>query len=227
MSDQDVPLAVSSPVSFQIGSCDTMRRKEKSCLVNEEAKAPSPDRIRRDRSWLRELIQRSQEGDTAAMEVLYEHFKRPLFSLIYRHTYHFQTAEDLLQDVFLKIFSHIKEINDFETFKAWSFRIALNSCYSYLRSKKRKLRETIPLDEVEGKIKENHDVHQRSMRKPLDEAIERLPHRLKSVFILHDVQGFKHKEISKMLGCSEGTSKSQLFKARMRIRAYLRDKQAI
>jgi RNA polymerase sigma-70 factor (ECF subfamily) len=63
------------------------------------------------------------------------------------------------------------------------------------------------------------------MRKTLEEAIQKLPHKLKSIFLLHDVQGFKHEEIAQTLGCSVGTSKSQLFKARMKIREYLKNKQ--
>jgi len=65
------------------------------------------------------------------------------------------------------------------------------------------------------------------IRNSLEEALQGISAKLKSVFILHDVQGFKHKEIARIMGCSEGTSKSQLFKARMKIRKYLEIKQII
>lgn len=227
MNCQAALLTLTGCVGYRVRSCDKMPLVKESLVVNQEKVGSSEHRVNRDFSILEDLINRSQEGDPQAMETLYERYKRPLFSLIYRHTYNFEAAEDLLQDVFIKIFSHIKDIQNVDTFKAWSYRIALNSCYSYLRSRRSASGKTVPLEEVEGLIRSNHDVEQRAMRKPLDNAIESLPHRLKSVFLLHDVQGFKHEEISQMLGCSVGTSKSQLFKARMRIRAYLKDKQAL
>jgi RNA polymerase sigma-70 factor (ECF subfamily) len=83
----------------------------------------------------------------------------------------------------------------------------------------------VSLDEVEGKIEgETYKSGDEIMKKSLDDAIQNLPDKMKSIFLLHDVQGFKHKEISQMLGCSVGTSKSQLFKARMKIREYLGNK---
>jgi RNA polymerase sigma-70 factor (ECF subfamily) len=68
------------------------------------------------------------------------------------------------------------------------------------------------------------DSHETAVTKPLDEAIQLLPEKLRTIFVLHDVQGFKHEEIAGTLRCSVGTSKSQLFKARLRIRKYLKDK---
>jgi RNA polymerase sigma-70 factor (ECF subfamily) len=178
--------------------------------------------------FLKDLIERSQEGDTQAMEALYKQYKQSFFSLIYRHTYNFEMAEDLLQDIFVKIFTNLGNLRKVETFNSWAYRITLNTCYSYLRSKKGKLREVLPLDEVRSAVKgDSGEAEERVIKKPLDEAIESLPQGFKSVFLLHDVQGFKHKEIAQILKCSSGTSKSQLFKARMKIRAYLRDKKAL
>lgn len=176
----------------------------------------------------KDLIKRSREGDTQAMEALYELYKRPLFNLVYRHTYNLETTEDLMQDIFLKIFTNLQNLQDESTFGGWAYRIALHTCYSYLRGKKSPLRKTIPLNDVERLIKEEaSEPHDRMMRKPLDDAIQALPKGLKSIFLLHDVQGFKHEEIAQMLGCSVGTSKSQLFRARMKIREYLKNKQML
>lgn len=177
---------------------------------------------------LKDLIKRSREGETQAIEALYERYKRPLFNLIYRHTYDYEAAEDLLQEVFLKIFTNLQDIQNEETFGGWAYRIALNTCYSYLRGKRSHRQKTTSLNEVEGTIKDEADEpHQRMIRRPLDIAIQTLPGKLKSIFLLHDVQGFKHQEIAQMLGCSVGTSKSQLFKARMRLREYLKNKQML
>ena len=109
------------------------------------------------------------------------------------------------------------------TFPAWVFRISLNTCYSYLRQKKVRSERDVSLTDLEATlVDEGGEAVESDLRKPLDEAISALPPRLKSVFILHDVQGYKHEEIGRLLGCSVGTSKSQLFKARMKLRAFLK-----
>jgi RNA polymerase sigma-70 factor (ECF subfamily) len=174
------------------------------------------------------LIRRSQEGDSLAIEAIYEQYKRPLFTLAYRYTYNSATTEDLLQEIFIKVFTHLKDIEKVETFSGWVYRIAINTCYSYLREKKDELQKTIPMSDVKAEVEEPREQSRDlDLKKPLDEAIETLPKKLKTVFLLHDVQGFKHHEISRMLDCSIGTSKSQLFKARLRLRNYLRDKQIL
>jgi RNA polymerase sigma-70 factor (ECF subfamily) len=179
-------------------------------------------------STLSILIKRSQRGDEGAMEKIYEHYKRPLFNLAYRYTFDRLAAEDLLQDIFIKIFSHLGEVDRDETFVAWMYRIALNTCYSYLRSRRSRDGHSISLSEIEGKKEEAvYDGHEESLAGPLDEAVRKLPEKLRAVFMLHDVQGHTHEEIGRMLGFTVGTSKSQLFKARMRIRAFLKEKKVL
>jgi RNA polymerase sigma-70 factor, ECF subfamily len=171
------------------------------------------------------LIRRAAAGDVAAVETIYQQFKQPVFNLAYRYSSDRATAEDLLQDIFIKIFTHLGDVKDTGTFAAWIYRIALNECYSFLREKKSRSQKTIPMAEIEGKLEEaSYDGHEQNIRKPLEEAIQALPAKLRGVFVLHDVQGFKHREIARSLGCSVGTSKSQLFKARLRVRQYLKKK---
>ncbi len=177
---------------------------------------------------LSSLIMRSQQGDERAMEEIYNRYKRPLFNLAYRYTFDRVTAEDLLQDIFIKIFTHMKDVQKDETFVAWMYRIAVNTCYSFLRRRQSRGGRMIALSEVEGKKEEAvYDEHEDSLAAPLDRALQELPERLRAVFLLHDVQGYKHGEIGRMLGVSVGTSKSQLFKARMRIREWLKEKKAL
>jgi RNA polymerase sigma-70 factor (ECF subfamily) len=176
-----------------------------------------------DKARLADLVSRGRQGDLMAMESLYEMFKRPVLGLAYRHTMNSAAAEDLLQDIFLKVFSHLGDVRDADTFPAWVFRIALNTCYSYLRQKKAKGDQDISLSEIEETVViESFQPAVRDLKEPLEKAIQSLPPRLKSVFVLHDVEGYKHEEISRLLGCTVGTSKSQLFKARMKLRAFLR-----
>lgn len=177
---------------------------------------------------LEALVRRGQRGDMEAIERLYETFKRPVFAIAFRYTSNSTVAEDLLQDVFLKVFSHLKDVNDIVTFPAWVYRIAVNTCFSHLRQKQAAGRDPVSLTDVEGRMEEAvFDRHEASLKGPLEEAIRELAPGLRGVFVLHDVQGFKHEEISRILGCSAGTSKSQLFKARARLREILRRKKVV
>jgi RNA polymerase sigma-70 factor, ECF subfamily len=181
-----------------------------------------------DKALLAGLIERGRAGDLGAMESLYEMFKRPVFSLMYRHTANQAVSEDLLQDVFLKVFTHLRDVRDAGTFAGWVFRIALNTCYSHLRQKKAQAGRDIPLSRLEGKIADDGAAPvERDLKGPLEQAVQSLPAGLRTVFVLHDVQGYKHEEIARLMKCSPGTSKSQLFKARMRLRALLRARKAV
>jgi RNA polymerase sigma-70 factor (ECF subfamily) len=174
---------------------------------------------------LAELIARGRAGDSLALEAIYGRYKIALFNLAYRYTFDRVAAEDLLQEIFIKIFTHLDDVKTAETFTGWVYKIALNTCYSYLRGRRNEIEKSVPLAAVEGVLHDGaKDAPRRDFRKPLDEAIGALPLKLKEIFLLHDVEGFKHGEIARMLGLSVGTSKSQLFKARIRVRDFLKKK---
>jgi RNA polymerase sigma-70 factor, ECF subfamily len=176
-----------------------------------------------DVAVLADLLERDKAGEERALETLYETNKARIYKLAYRHTFNQATAEDLLQDTFVKVFSHLDDVKDPATFPAWLYRVALNTCYSYLRGKKLRSETMVPLSTVEGRIEEAaDDSPENDLRGPIASALETLPPKLKRIFVLHDVEGFKHGEIARILGCSVGTSKSQLFKARMKVRRILR-----
>jgi RNA polymerase sigma-70 factor (ECF subfamily) len=175
-----------------------------------------------------ELIRRGRQGDAGALEEIYERFKAPLFGLALRHTGDRAAAEDILQDTFIKVLTHLGEVQSEETFQAWVFRIAVNTCYSHLRGRRTREYRTVALSQVEGRREEAvYDAHETSLSGPLEEAIARLPEKLRLIFLLHDVQGFKHTEVGAMLGVSAGTSKSQLFKARSKVRRFLKSEKGL
>ncbi len=180
-----------------------------------------------DASCLKDLIRRGRDGDIQAVEAIYQRFKIPLFNIAFRHTYDHQVSEDLLQDIFIKVFTHLHEVREEKTFVGWLYRIAVNTCYSYLRQKRSEAQKTISLSEVEAGIGGTVSESDVILKKSLDDAVKDLPGKLKSVFLLHDVQGFKHEEIAGMMGWSVGTSKSQLFKARMKVRHHLEKKKVL
>lgn len=186
-----------------------------------------PEKIEISENLL-EWLKRSREGDHGAMELIYKHFKSSLFGLSYRYTYNAAVAEDLTQDIFVKVFTNLSLLDNDKAFIGWIYRVAVNTCLSYLRSNKKGLKKSVPFDVLEGVLNDKDaGSDEKMLNRSLEEAISILPTKLKSVFLLHDVQGFKHKEIGTILSCSTGTSKSQLFKARNKIKKYLKDKNLI
>jgi RNA polymerase sigma-70 factor (ECF subfamily) len=122
----------------------------------------------------------------------------------------------------------MSKVRDVATFPGWVFRIAVNTAYSHLRQKRTQADRLVPLDDVAGKIEDRTAAPvEKDIQGPLEAAIRSLAPRLRSVFLLHDVQGFKHEEIARTLGCAVGTSKSQLFKARIKVREFLRARGAV
>lgn len=177
-----------------------------------------PDNDFKNRDFLIDVIRRCQDGDTEAMEMVYIGYKSSLFNLAYRFIGNYSSAEDLTQDIFITIFTHIDRLRFPEAFNSWLYRIAVNTCMSFAR-KKGKAKE-VSFHEMENTNHSEDD--ENPIKGHLEQAITILPPKQKTVFLLHDVQGFTHDEIAQIMKSSEGTSKSQLFKARMKIRNYLR-----
>jgi RNA polymerase sigma-70 factor (ECF subfamily) len=173
------------------------------------------------------LVTRAADGDERALEAIYHRFKTPVFNLARRYTGSPAKAEDVLQDVFVTAFTHIGEVREAARFPGWLFRVAVNTSLAHLRSGGVHGRAYIAIQDVEGSLPAPGDVaSELAARRPLEQAIDVLPPKLKTVFLLHDVEGFKHEEIAGMLGCTVGTSKSNLFKARMKLRQCLTEKGA-
>lgn len=171
-----------------------------------------------EETYFVELIKKCQEGDLRAMEQVYEKYKTPFYNLAMRFSGNHATAEDLLQDIFINIFNHINSLRTIEAFNGWAYRTAIHTCMS--QNRKSKKRMEIPLDEMAHMHQTEHDRH--PVRAHLEQAMSLLPSRQKSVFVFHDVMGFTHQEIAETMQMTEGTSKSQLYKARIKVRHFLR-----
>lgn len=166
---------------------------------------------------LDDVIRRCQQGDEQAMEMLYVRYKTRLFTLAFRFCYSRCDAEDLLQEIFIKVLRNIRNLRSTKAFNTWLYRIAVNTCISAAS----KQSSTVSLKTFD------EDAHhpgttEHSIPEGIEQAVRMLPPKQRSVFLLHDVQGMTHKEIARILKCSNGTSKSQLFNARMKIRAHLK-----
>ena len=180
-----------------------------------------------------EAIRSAQKGDAAAFEFLYQLHSRRVYALCLRMVSNPPDAEDLAQEAFLQLFRKIGTFRGESAFSTWLHRMTVNVVLMRLRKKSLpaiSLEETTEPDEETGGPRK--DVGAADLRLSgavdrvnLERSIERLPPGYKTVSVLHDVQGYEHNEIAEMMGCSVGNSKSQLHKARTRLRELLQEKQ--
>ena len=177
-----------------------------------------------------EVISKAQQGDSRCFEMLYTRHKRRVFSLCLRMTGNHAEAEDFTQEAFLQLYRKIRTFRGESAFSTWLHRLSVNIVLMHFR--KRNL-AAISLEELleprqgeESPKKElgmKDDVLWGSIeRVTLERAIGELPPGYRMIFVLHDVEGYEHNEIAELLGCSPGNSKSQLHKARMKLRTLLR-----
>ena len=167
------------------------------------------------------LVARCRAGDVDAFEALYRQHAPRLYTLASRMAGSRDAGEDLLQDIFLLAFRRLEGFRGDSSIGTWLYRLALNHCLDFVRSRRARMgRLTDPLDGAPA----NEPLAPREApieRLDLERAIEGLPGGCRAAFVLHDVEGFNHQEVAEMLGIAEGTSKSQVFKARAKLRAYL------
>lgn len=175
-----------------------------------------------------QLIARAQRGDERAFEELFNAHKRRVYSLCLRMTGDPADAEDLAQEAFLQLFRKIGTFRGESAFSTWLHRLVVNVVLMHLRKKGL---QQVPLEDVdtsqeEPVRREYGDDDQRLMgsvdRISLERAIAQLPPGYRAVFVLHDVEGYEHNEIAQIMNYSIGNSKSQLHKARLKLREALR-----
>ncbi len=179
-----------------------------------------------------EAIEAAQAGDTKSFEFLYALHKRRVYSLCLRMLSNVAEAEDLTQEAFLQLYRKIGTFRGDSAFSTWLHRLAVNVVLMHLRKKglpQVSLEETLEPAQEDGP---RRDIGARDLtlsgsidRITLERAVENLPPGYRLVFVLHDVEGFEHNEIAGMLDCSIGNSKSQLHKARMKLRDLLHSGQ--
>jgi RNA polymerase sigma-70 factor, ECF subfamily len=168
-----------------------------------------------------DLIQRCQNGERAAQYQLYQEYKDRVFGIVYRMANNPQDAEDLAQQVFVRVFQKIDTFRGQAAFSSWLYRLAMNICIDHVKKEKRH-RQMLSYDTREDSEWAATDRDHRFDLKPhLQRAVNMLPARYRAVFILYQTEGYSHREIGEMLEISTGTSKSQLHKARRELRRLL------
>lgn len=156
-----------------------------------------------------------------AFEQLYKEHAGRIYALASRMAGSPDEGEDLLQEIFLQAFRKLGSFKGDSAIGTWLYRLALNHCLDFVRSKQARMGKVTETLDAETSFQPAARVETPIARIDLDRAIERLPPGCREVFVLHDVEGFDHKEVGEMLGIAEGTSKSQIFRARMKLRALL------
>lgn len=176
-----------------------------------------------------EAVRLAQEGDAGGFERLYQLHSGRIYGLCLQMVKDPVEAEDLAHDAFLRAFRKIQTFQGNSLFSTWLHRLTVNVVLMSFRKKKHpqiSLDETFESDEEDRKPHVEFGVPDLNLigvidRINLESAIDRLPSGCKQMLVLHDIEGYEHHEISRILGCTVGNSKSQLHKARVRLRRLL------
>ncbi len=180
-----------------------------------------------------DAIERAKQGDAMAFQALYDRHKRRVYSLCLRMTANTAEAEDLTQEAFLQLYRKIATFRGESAFSTWLHRLSVNVVLMHLRKK------SLPVVALEETTQGGDDDTPKKDfgaddlalagsidRMQLQRAVNDLPPGYRTIFVLHDVQGYEHNEIAEIVGCSIGNSKSQLHKARMKLRDLLKMNRA-
>ena len=180
-----------------------------------------------------ESIEKAKQGNAEAFQALYDRHKRRVYSLCLRMTSNTAEAEDLTQEAFLQLYRKIATFRGESAFSTWLHRLSVNVVLMHLRKKSLPV---VPIDETtapgeEDTPKKDFGAEDLALAGSLDrlqlqKAVDDLPPGYRTIFVLHDVHGYEHNEIAQIVGCSIGNSKSQLHKARMKLRDLLKMQRA-
>ena len=193
-------------------------------VLNDSHALAAPREVTPERASDFALAQRAAQGDMQAFEELFRLYRRLVYSLCLRMTQDVSEAEDVTQEVFVLLFRKIGGFRGEANFTTWLHRLTVNQVL--MRFRKNKSRREDALEEEE--IRPHESVRPTSPkasqlidRITLENALAQLPPGYRAAFILHDIEGYENEEVARLLGCAVGTSKSQLHKARTKLRKIL------
>ena len=178
------------------------------------------------------LVKRAKKGNISAFEELIIEHESKVYNIAYRILNNEEDAKDLSQEVFIKAFNSLHKFREDSSFSTWLYRIAMNTCIDELR--KRKGREsysidrdiqtdegTIPREFQDKQLNPEEELMNKELASQIQWALNHLSETYKEVIILRDFQGFDYKQISQILGCSLGTVKSRISRARTELKTCL------
>ncbi len=161
------------------------------------------------------LVKSYKNGDEKAFDRLFEKYQGSVYSICYRYTRNDADTQELVQDIFVKIYRNLKKFNERSKFFTWLYRIAVNTCISF----KRKAHNEIEFDDATA----NPSTRNLILKKAIDDALAKLPGRQKMAFILRHYEGYTFEEIGGIMGISTGAAKANHFQAVRKLRVLLRD----
>lgn len=170
------------------------------------------------------LVERCRRGELGAFEEIYRAHSGKLYGLVLRMVGNPADAEDLLQDIFLAAHRKLEGFRGDSALGTWLYRLAMNQCLDHLRSRSAKTGQlTDAIDDAPALADAGSRglADQAVARMDLERALAQLPEGCRAAFLLYDVEGLDHREVADALGIAEGTSKSQVHKARLRLRGLL------
>ena len=192
----------------------------------------SPERLQAaDEDWT--IVQRVQAGDVAAFDALILKYRARVYSVVYNLTSNREDAADLTQDAFIKAFQSLHRFQGQSSFFTWIYRIAINSTFSHMR--KNRLRSFFSLEAVNGeepvsqeiiaaltdKTGVERDTYVQELQEKLNEAMQKLSIKHRTVVTLFEIDGLSHQEIADIMNCSVGTVRSRLHYAKQLLQAEL------
>lgn len=166
------------------------------------------------------LIRRAKDGDVDAFEGLYRRYSRRVYGLCLRMTANATVAEDLAQEAFVRVWERLDRFEGGARFAPWILKVTANVVLSHGRTRRRKFDREQPAEWLD-EVAETRPAAPPGAGIDLERAIGSLPKGARTVFVLHDVEGLRHREISELLGVAEGTTKAQLHRARRMLREAL------
>lgn len=161
------------------------------------------------------LVARAKGGDEGAFEELMKQFERPILALCYRMLGQGGEAEEVAQDVFFRLYKSLGQLGEERRIEPWLFRVAINACRDRLRRRK----PSAELSDAVGSVAARGDMG--LLLQDVREALDRLPDRERAALILREVEGLETEEVAARMGTSAVTVRSQIAKARARLRSWL------
>jgi RNA polymerase sigma-70 factor (ECF subfamily) len=181
-----------------------------------------------------DLVRAAQGGDMAAYDQLVRRYQERIYGTIYHMTANHEDADDLAQETFIKAFSALKSFKGESSFYTWVYRIGVNKTINFLKSRRNKF--SLSLNDLDFNAENDpdlvafvsdktprRDAALSELQEKLNKAMMKLSEDHRMVVTLHDVQGFAHEEIAKIMNCNVGTVRSRLFYARQQLQAHLSD----
>lgn len=172
----------------------------------------------------KDLVKGCQKGDRKSLELLYTRYSPKMFSICMRYAQNHHNAEDILQDAFVKVYKNIGKFRNEGSFEGWLRRIFVNTAIEHYR-KKVSMYPILEVQHTSMDITNDHTLDKMAANELLA-LVQELSPGYRTIFNLYVVEGYSHREISEQLGISEGTSKSQLARARYLLQNMIRDLQS-